>query len=374
MSRSSLATARTVTSTGRINPNIKELMYKKAGTEKNAYAVDPKPLVTRDASESLSADDTETLAAKALAEREESMRAKASSHEQLLDEKHSKAAVMQYAFMWRKKPSSAETAAKKAAAAKDGTFYVPHDVKSEPTAVRFDAETASKAFGVPLDRDVYLLSAYIESAHNSSPFPVNFTLHGVQGKSLERVWQNDGTASTLTLAPGQTWTAETPVFSMSKIDATNLYAFGNVDLEKEVSALTRKTGTKTYFVPANRFIGKIIAANLDEIRKTDTVDYVPKAEMYMVEENVIADIVSKFHEQVLQDLKTTNFAAIEGVLTRADRTPAQAKKLEFGDASDAPGIGTKAARDAAHSATHQVTVNVRYHIIDPTKLKKDEDE
>jgi len=317
----------------------------------------------------LTDEDVVKVVSKALEAR---MRSTASSHDALLDEKNSLSAVLQFSYTWRKAPSKAEVKALKESASKAGKTYVPDSVSAAPMPVRFDVETLNKAFGgkINFSKEQYLLSAYIESSHNSSPYPLNFTLKGVQGKALERVHSNDGSAATATLHPQTTWTSEHEVYRMSNVDAANLYAYGNVDLRDEISALTRPANTSTYFVPASRFIGKIISANIDEIQKTDPVDYVAKADMYMVEENVVADILSKFHEQVLADLKTTDFSAIEGVLTRADRP--ESSTQEFADATDAPGLGSKAAAEAAHKAVQSAVVNVRLHAIDPAKLRTTE--
>jgi hypothetical protein len=336
----------------------------------SAKASDPAAGVKKNtvAAAKVSDDELVTLVSKALEQR---MRSTASSHDALLDEKNSLSAVLQFSFTWRKPPTEAETALLKAAAAKAGKPYVAENISKAPMPVRFDVETLNRAFGGKINfaKEQYLLAAYIESAHSSAPYPLNFTLHGVQGKPLTRVTSNDGTAATMTLHPQTTWTSEQLVYRMSNVDAESLYTFGNVDLKAEVEALTRPAGTTTYFVPASRFIGKMIAANHAEISKTSTVDYVKKADLFMVEENVVADILAKFHDQVLMDLKTTDFSAIEGVLTRADRADSQSK--EFADASDAAGIvPTRTALEAVHSQKNLVTVNVRLHAIDPAKLRK----
>jgi len=342
---------------------------------KKALPVSRAPAAAVEATKKLAApvmndDDVVKVVAKALEER---MRSTASSHDALLDEKKSLSAVLAFSFSWRKEPSAEEVVKLKKAAEAAGRTYVPDtSVAAAPLPVSFDAETLNKAFGGKLNfaKEQYLLSAYIESAHSSAPYPLAFTLSGVQGKALHRVFSNDGTASTLTLAPSQSLATEREIYRMANIDADDLYAYGSIDLKDEISSLTRKTGTNTYFVPAKRFLGKVLANNLEEITKTDTVEYIPKAEMYMVEEHVIADILSKFHDQVLMDLKTTDFTAIKGTISRADRTAKSA--LSFADATDAPGLGSLAAREAAHNAVQHMTVNVRFQVIDPANLRKDE--
>jgi len=296
------------------------------------------------------------------------------AYDSLLDEKNSLSAVLQYSFSFRKPLSEKELARKKA----DDPAYVPENVSAAPIPVSFDAATLSKAFGGKVDftRPQYLLKMYVEEgSHSTAPYPINFTMEGVQGKALHRVFANDGTAATVTFAPAATLASEKCVYELAGIDAKSLYSFGNIDLEAEMEAvlpMPNKPGM--VLVQGNRFLGNVIKTNLKDINKSlakakkPSVVWMPETEMYMISRSVIKDVVKSFHEQVVSRMKTTDFTAITGVLSRGDRA-LSAQSRPFADASDAPGLGSKAARDAAHAAMHQVTVNVRMHVIDPTKLR-----
>jgi hypothetical protein len=341
-----------------------------AGDDKKAAAVDALKQRKGGATE-LSNDEIVKRVSEALGAK---LRSEASEHNALLAESGSISAVLQFPFMWRKPPSAKEVLEKQRAAKAANTTYVPDtSIAGAPVAIKFDAETLNQAFGGKINfaKPQYLLSAYIEEAYTSAPYPLNFTLRGVNGKTLSRVTANDGTTSSVTLFPNTTLTKERQLHRMGDVNADNLYAWGNVDMQAEFDALLPAPEHHAYLASGSRLLGKLIAANKDKLGKDKLVEYFRKGDLWLVGEDVVGEMMSKFHAQVLSDLETTDFTAIEGVLTRdVDRAPDST--ADFADATDAPGISSKVAAEAAHKATHLALVNVRLHVIDPAKLRKPE--
>lgn len=339
-----------------------------AQLDKAKYA---EPPMTRSSIPAVSIDDKSILdvVSKAL---QENIISQASSHEALLSEKNSLSASLKFEYTWRNKMSPKEIAAAKAEAELAGKTYVPQSSSEyEPLPVSFDVSTLNKAFGGKVDfsKPQHLLSAYIESEHSTAPVPLNWTLNNVQGKALHKVFSNDGTASTAALPPNVSWKGEREVYRLSNVDASSLYTYGNVDVGKEAKKLIRK-GTSEYFVPTSGFFGKTIADNYDTfVEGGEKIGHFAEAGMYLVNEKVVSMIMKDFHEQVLSNLKPTNFSAIQGVLTRGDRTAMST--LPFGDMSDACGLGTMVSRQSAAAATHRAEVVIRLHVIDPAKLRED---
>ena len=128
----------------------------------------------------------------------------------------------------------------------------------------------------------------------------------------------------------------------------------------------------TYWsVPEKTKVGRLLHKNAAALEKEEhEIQYIAKAKAFLVEESVVADVLEQFKTDVLDDFKTTAFTAMQATLSRADRT-AQST-LAFADASDAPGIGSKSALEAAHNAKHTVIVKMRFHVIDPANLATDE--
>lgn len=298
--------------------------------------------------------------------------AAAAAHEMLTDEAHSLSSVLQMSFTWRKPLSDADIVAAKAKAAKSGKPYVADIVPPAPLPVSFSVEALNRAFRdqVNFENPQHPLSMYIESAYSTAPYPLSFTLEGVQGQALHRVFSNDHTATTMTLMPGVMYTTERKIYSATNVDTKSLYQFGNVDLNEEIAKLTKVKNSNSLLAPDDCLIGKIINKNQAKIKADGhAISYDKAKKRWEVPKPVVSDILQNFHKNVLQGLKTTDFKAMVGTLARADRVTS-ASPADFGDATGAPGLGSQAAIDAAHAATHQVIVNLRLHLIDPAKLSK----
>jgi len=316
----------------------------------------------------LSDDDIVKAVAQAVTGR---LRDAATSYDGLLDEKNSVQATATFTFTWRKPLSEAEIRTKQADAAKSGKVYEADSTPEAPIPVSFSVPTLNRMFGNKIDfsKEQYLLSAYIESAHSTAPYPLDFTIHNVQGAPIEREFSSDGTASTLTLMPGEKWSGNMEIYRLSDVDAKNLYKHGNANMKSELDSLVVIDNSPIMLVPPNQTLGQILKANEKEITGGGTLEMIPIVNLYAVDENIVATVLERFNNEVLSGLKTTSFADIEGTLSRADRTASDASRLEFADAEDAAGLGTRAALDAAHKAKHQVTVKVRLHAINPANLK-----
>jgi len=98
------------------------------------------------------------------------IQSKASLNEQLLDEKDTFSATAVYTFSWRKPTDGVH----------DGT-------PAEPAKVTFSKDALNKMFAgkIDLSKPQYVHSAFIEEAHNSSPYPLHFTLDGIQNAAVE---------------------------------------------------------------------------------------------------------------------------------------------------------------------------------------------
>jgi len=294
----------------------------------------------------------------------------ATSYDDLLSESKSLQSTAVFTFTWRKQPTDKEVSVKKSAAERAGKVYEADNTPTAPEPVSFSVPTLNRMFGGKIDfsKDQYLLSAHIESAHSTAPYPLDFTLHGVQGQAIEREFSSDGTAATLTLLPNTTWTGDLEIFRLRDVNVKNLYKHGNADMKSELEALVPLDDSSIMLVPPNRTLGKILKRNQKRLLKGGELELIPVINMYAVDESLIVKVLEDFNDQVMNDLKTTAFPDIQGTLARADRTISEADRSEFANAEDAAGIGSAAALEAAHKAKHQVTVKVRLHVIDPSKL------
>jgi len=303
---------------------------------------------------------------------ESRMQNTAQQHDHLLDESQSLSAVVQFKYTFRKKPTAEEKQA-------FGDSAIADNVPVAPLDVQFDDAYWSKAFGNKIDfskTGTYALSGYVESVYSTAPVELNWTLNGIQGRPVERVHSSNGQAVTMSILPGMNLVTEKPLFRLKDINTKHLFKHGNLDMQAELDALV-PISNSMLLVDPTRKLGKILKRNEAALFKKEDgsageLQVIPNIDMYAVHEDVLVDVLDALNDQVLSELKTTSFPDIVGTLTRADRTESEASTREFADFSDAPGL-TKAGRQAAHSTTHQVVINVRLHAIDPAKFEKQEE-
>jgi len=290
-------------------------------------------------------------------------------YQKILSEAHSLEGNAAFTFSFRSadaKPiddvSSTSTSKSKIQANADGT-------PDAPAAVTFSKAALDRMFGrrAEMSEEQTLLSAYITEIHSTAPVPLSFRLDNVQGGSIDREVTNDDEPSTFIIQPGHVWSGTLPIYKLRGVDAAQLKEHGNTDLSNEALKM-RDIGEGMWSVPANTKIGKIIKKNAADLaREGIEIEYIKKANAYLVDELVVGEIMEKYKGEVLDGLKKTDFSAVRGTLTRADRVASDGRA--FADFSDAPGIGNKAQLRAATDAKHAVTIKVRFHIVDPSLLQ-----
>ena len=98
---------------------------------------------------------------------------------------------------------------------KDGTIR-----KTEPDAAVFSKEALHRAFGVSVDKPVYVKEITLASTHSTAPYPLGFTLHGIEGlDAVPAVFSSSGAADvTAVVLPGTHAHNET-VYSMGQVGA-----------------------------------------------------------------------------------------------------------------------------------------------------------
>lgn len=291
---------------------------------------------------------------------QEKIHSKASESDQLLSEHDTVQATAVYAFSWQRAGDHR--------AAGDTT-------PTEPQAVSFSKTDLGRMFQgkVSFERPQYVHSAYITDVYNSAPYPIAFTMEGIQNGVLEREFCNDGSASTMLLLPRQVWSGEKEVYRLRDVDPEALRTHGNADLKEEVDSLTAVPDSDHVLVRPMSRIGRILKKNEHLVSDTGVLEVLDAATipMYAVKESRVLEILDLFNKNVISSLPKTDFTQHSASLRRADRTAKENSLKEFADASDAPNM-SRAALDAAHREKHTVIVKVRFNVIDPAKLERKE--
>ena len=152
------------------------------------------------------------------------IQSKANLSHEILNENDTFSATAIYSFAWRMRADGVH----------DGT-------PPAPESVTFSKDALNKMFGgkIDLDKPQYVHSAYIVEAHNSSPYPLHFTLDGIQNSAIEREFCNDGTASTMMLLPKSRYDKEIEIYRLKDVDPKHLRTHGNASLEEEVGGAAR---------------------------------------------------------------------------------------------------------------------------------------
>lgn len=284
----------------------------------------------------------------------------------LLTERDTIPATAIYTFVWRKKSNDP-------ASANDTT-------PEEPQPVSFSKDALQRMFcdKLELDKPQYVHSIHITDVYSSAPYPLNFTMDGIQNNLVEREFANDGTGTTMLLMPGHRWSGEKEVYRLQIDDADKLRALkkhGNANIDEEMSALVALPGSDHVMVRPTSRIGRILKKNEERVcegGKLEVLD-VQKIPLYAVQEAKVLEILDRFNNEVISSLPKSDLTKHSARLTRADRSTKEADTKEFADSSDAPNM-SKSALDAAHREKFMVIVKARINVIDPAKLEDIADE
>ncbi len=266
-------------------------------------------------------------------------------------------ADLYYPFAWDNKPT-----------ATDG-----------PGAVTFSAAALTAAFAGRSDfskgAPVFIHSFEVLERSNSAPYPVAFTMTGVQNAPVQSVFKPSGESFTLLLPPGHSKMNET-VYTSRNLDLEHLRAHGSASMQSEYESLLPVPGldglyTNVLADPSKR-IGVILKKNEQLLMGPGRTLNVVSAEMpmYMVSKAKVLQVLAAYNKTVVSKLPTTNFLLHTGSVARLDRAKSAAgvDGPRFADAFDAPGLSV-AGRDHANNSKQLAFVVVRVRLIDPAKLK-----
>jgi hypothetical protein len=240
----------------------------------------------------------------------------------------------------------------------------------DPAVYKADLAQLSQAFDndrLDLAGNVFVHSVDVLSTFNSAPYPLAFTIDGIQGRELHHIHKTNGKGYTYLLPPGVRNGQET-VHKLRDIDADQLIEHGNANTIQEAKSIVPLTGTSMVFVHPQSRLGQILKMNEEAI--TGAVDgLVPLSKeipLYAVPWQQAKAVLTLYHDNVVSKLPATKFSELTARLERFDRADSRAGD-RFGDAHDAPGL-TRTEKDKTNASTHMAYARFRIRCINPDYL------
>jgi hypothetical protein len=201
-------------------------------------------------------------------------------------------------------------------------------------------------------REQQILRVSVESVESTAPYPLVFSLCGVDnraGRTLMRLPAYDGT---LGVPPGITSIGSLELFRARRVAPYIIdFTVASVSADNE-----------HYIVPASSKLGEFITVNLERLQAEPAIEFMRGRSLYIITKKLFTDIQCMYRESMPDITSIVQLRDIEGRLRRGDLTGSMVN-AEFASTDELRGM-SRLEREFADARPHEVRIDLRVDILD----------